>query len=94
MFSDHLEKIDHASGKTLFFVASGLVIVCQLVAVVLVAQGQVEKAEARDVRQASDSTATAWCVQTSHGADIKGCANRQIVAKPDDRSPVIAAARD
>lgn len=93
MFSDHLEKIDRASPKTLFFVASGLVVICQLVAVVLVTQGQVEKAEAREVRLANDSTAAAWCVETSFGADIKGCANRQIVTTPGDRLPVMAASR-
>ena len=57
------------------------------------AQGQVEKAEAREVRLANDSTAAAWCIETSFGADIKGCANRQIVTTPGDRLPVMAASR-
>ena len=74
MFSDHLQKIDHASGKTMLLIAGGLVIVCQLVALVLVSQGQVEKAQARENSQASQRTATAWCFETSHGAELRGCA--------------------
>lgn len=76
MFSDHLRKIDHASGKTLFLIAAGLVIICQLVAMVLVAQGQVDKAHMRETSQASERTAIAWCVETSYGAELRGCANR------------------
>ncbi|MBC7647624.1 MAG: hypothetical protein H7197_00675 [Vitreoscilla sp.] len=73
MFSDHLQKIEHASGKTLLMVAGGLVIVCQLVAMVLVSQGQVEKAQAREVSQASARAATAWCVESSRGAALNDC---------------------
>ena len=73
MFSDHLQKIDHASGKTMLLIAAGLVIVCQLVAMVLVSQGQVEKAQAREANQASARAATAWCVESSRGAALKDC---------------------
>lgn len=76
MFSDHLPKNDNASGKTLLMTVAGLVIVCQLVALVLVSQGQVEKAQAREASQASQSTASAWCFETSRGAELRGCANR------------------
>ncbi|MGB4117694.1 MAG: hypothetical protein WBK51_14235 [Polaromonas sp.] len=73
MFSDHLRKIDDAPAKTLLLVAAGLVIVCQLVAMVLVADGQVEKAHLREASQASARAATAWCVESSHGAALREC---------------------
>jgi hypothetical protein len=73
MFSDHLHKIDDAPAKTLLLVAAGLVIVCQLVAMVMVADAQVEKAQLREASQASARAATAWCVQSSHGAALRQC---------------------
>ena len=73
MFSDHLQKIDHTSGKTMLLIAAGLVIVCQLVAMVLVSQGQVEKAQAREASQASARAALSWCVESSRGAALKDC---------------------
>ena len=73
MFSDHLQKIDHTSGKTLFLIAAGLVIVCQLVAMVLVSMGQVQKAQSRDLSQASARAAMAWCVESSWGDELKDC---------------------
>ncbi len=96
MFSDHLPKIDHTSGKTLLLIAAGLVIICQLVAMVLVSQGQVEKAQAREATQASQRTATAWCLETSRGADLRGCATQQSAgysAQAADSAPVMSANR-
>ena len=73
MFSDHLRKIDDASAKTLLMIAAGLVIVCQLVAIVLVADGQVEKAQLREATLASARAATAWCVANSRGFALRDC---------------------
>ena len=73
MFSDHLRKFDDAPAKTLWLVAAGLVIVCQLVAMVMVPDAQVEKAQLRQASQASARAATAWCVQSSHGAALREC---------------------
>lgn len=73
MFSDHLRKIDDASAKTLLMIAAGLVIVCQLVAIVLVADGQVEKAQLREATLASARAATAWCVENSRGFALRDC---------------------
>ncbi len=73
MFSDHLRKVDEAPTKTLLLIAAGLVIVCQLVAMVLVADGQVEKAQMREASQASARAATAWCVESSRGAALREC---------------------
>lgn len=73
MFSDHLKTIDNLSGQRLFLFAAALVIVCQLVAMALVANGQVEKALVREAGQASAREATAWCVETNTGAGLRDC---------------------
>ena len=73
MFSDHVRKIDDAPAKTLLMIAAGLVIACQLVAMVLVADGQVEKAQLREATLASARAATAWCVENSRGFALRDC---------------------
>ena len=73
MFSDHLRVIDEAPTKTLLLIAAGLVIVCQLVAMVMVAGGQVEKAQLREASQASARAATAGCIESSWGAALRDC---------------------
>jgi len=77
MFSDHLQKIDHASGKTLLMIAASLVILCQLIAMMLVSQGQVERAQAREANRVNQRTAIAWCMETSRGAELRACAPEQ-----------------
>jgi hypothetical protein len=73
MFSDNLSIIDEAPTKTLLMIAAGLVLVCQLVAMVMVADGQVEKAQLREARQATARAATAWCIESSRGAALRDC---------------------
>ncbi|MES2943967.1 MAG: hypothetical protein V4772_13960 [Pseudomonadota bacterium] len=73
MFSDHLRKLDQVSNNKLFLAAGLLVIVCQLVAMAMVAGGQVEKAQLRDSRLAVERTALASCMETSVGAGRHGC---------------------
>lgn len=73
MFSDHLQKVDQVPQKTLWLAASGLVIVCQLVAMALVAGEQVQKAQVRDDIDASRQAAVASCVETSRAEAVKGC---------------------
>lgn len=73
MFSDHLQKIDQAPHKTLLLVASGLVIVCQLVAMALVAGEQVQKAQMRGDHEASHQAAIATCIESSKGVSVKDC---------------------
>ena len=84
MFSDHLRIIDEAPGKTLLFIAAGLVIVCQLVAMVLVSGSQVEKAQLRDASHASAMVARAWCIESSLGAALRDC----------DRAPASSTAQE
>lgn len=73
MFSDHLRKIDEAPHKVLLLVAAGLVMVCQLVAMALVAGEQVQKAQMRGDNQTSRQMAIASCVETSRGVAVKDC---------------------
>lgn len=73
MFSDHLRKTDDSPAKTLLLIGAGLLIVCQLVAMVWVADGQVEKANLRQASQASARAATAWCFESNKGAALKDC---------------------
>ena len=94
MFSDHLQKIDHASGKTLLLIAGGLVIFCQLVAMMLVSQGQVERAQARETNRANQRIA--WCMETSRGAELRACAPEQSAgynAKDADSTSTTSASR-
>lgn len=96
MFSDHLHKIDHASAKTLLLIAGGLVIFCQLVAMVLVSQGQVDRAQARETNRATQRTAIAWCMETSRGAELKACAPQQsagYAVKAADNVSITSASR-
>lgn len=74
MFSDHFQPIDKLPAKKVFLVAAALVFACQLVALVLVADGQVEKAQSRQAGQVSFQSAVAACVENSHGAALKNCA--------------------
>jgi hypothetical protein len=73
MFSDHLEIVDKLPTKKMFLVAAVLVLVCQLAAMVLVADGQVEKAQSRQASRASFQAALATCFEHSRGADLKTC---------------------
>ncbi len=88
MFSDYLSKIDQASAKTLLLIAAGLVVVCQLVAMVMVANGQVEKAQLREASHANARAATAWCIQSSSGAALRDCdsstSSTPVTSKPSD----------
>lgn len=73
MFSDHMRKIDNVSNNKLFLMAGLLVIVCQLVAMALVAGGQVEKAQLRDSQLAVERNELANCIETSMGAGRHAC---------------------
>lgn len=75
MFSDHLQPVFHFPFKGTFLVAGGLVIACQLIAMVLVVDSQVEKAQFRQTTQANFQSAVATCVENSYGAALKKCAD-------------------
>lgn len=73
MISDHFQKLDLISSRTLFMFAGGLVIVCQLVAMALVSDGQVKKAQLRNLGVASQQAAFAQCLEASVGNGGQRC---------------------
>jgi hypothetical protein len=73
MFSDHLPKIDEVPGRTLFMVAAGLVILCQLVAMTLVVDGQVNMVQVRDAKRVSERAAISQCMESSLAATRHSC---------------------
>ena len=73
MFSDHLQKLDRISGRNLFMMAGGLVIACQLVAMVVVASEQVKKAELRDSQVSAQHAAIAQCFEANSRAERQSC---------------------
>ena len=73
MFSDHLQKIDRSSGRNLFVIAGALVILCQLVAMAIVADGQVKKAELRESQMTSQRVALAQCFENTFGSARSSC---------------------
>ena len=73
MFSDHLQKIDKLPYKTLLVIAAAMVFLCQLVAMVLVVDSQVEKAEMRDAHYSSAQMVLADCSENYSGAVRNRC---------------------
>ena len=51
MGAERLKKLDELPGGTLFGIAAALVFMCQLVAMVLVVEGQVQRAHTRQAAQ-------------------------------------------
>ena len=73
MFSDHLQKIDKLPYNALLIIAAGLVFLCQLVAMVLVVDGQVEKAQIRDAHYSSAQMVIADCSENYSGPARSRC---------------------
>ena len=94
MFSDHLPKIDPTARHNLFVIAAALVMVCQLVAMVVVADGQVKKAEIRESQMQSQRLVVSQCLENTKGAASSSCTapvysdNRQdsSMSQVDDRT--------
>ena len=87
MFSDAMQKIDTMRYKTMLGVAACLVILCQLIAMVLVVDGQVKKAEVRDTSLGSQRTAIAQCNETSPAAARQKCIEQATAAPSGPRDP-------
>ena len=73
MFSDHIQRVEETSYKVWLGVAAGLVMACQLVAMALVVDGQVERAHSRGVQSAVERSALAQCSQSSPGSERQNC---------------------
>jgi heterodisulfide reductase subunit A-like polyferredoxin len=65
MFPDRPTKIDELPSKTLFLIAAGLVILCQLIASLLVA-GHVKNVQVRDAPRMAISACSPGSVQAAH----------------------------
>ncbi len=90
MFFDHLKKIDHMPYRTMLGLAACLVILCQLVAMVLVVDGQVRKAKARDSSLGSQRLAIAQCNEASSAAARQSCIQQTIAASSPPHDPEAA----
>lgn len=73
MFSDQLKTVKPAMGRNLLVIAGALVVACQLVAMGLVANEQVEKAHIRDSRLGPARVAMARCLEASAGSERHQC---------------------
>lgn len=73
MISDSLKKMDEMPHKSMLLVAAVLVIVCQLVAMALVVDGQVKRAEARDSALDSQRIAVFQCNESGSVATRQSC---------------------
>lgn len=97
MFSDHLPKIERASNRHLWLLAAALVIVCQLIAMALVAREQVSKAELRRALSASVRVAVVRCLESAASATLNSCllqAHAQETAPAEDYSGTTVARGD
>ncbi|MEO6018110.1 MAG: hypothetical protein ABIP46_12715 [Polaromonas sp.] len=91
MFSDHLPKIEmpkiaNLSPKAWFAIAAGLVFLCQLVALGMVADGQVKKAQLREAQSGSERLAVARCIETNSAASRNSCLQLNEAAQPSQNT--------
>ena len=84
MISEHFKKIDEMPFNALLGVAAGLVFLCQLVAMVLVVDGQVEKAHLRNMQYSAAQTALANCSENYTGEAHSRCIEQANAALPPD----------
>ena len=73
MLPNYLRKTKDSSTKTLMLIGAGLVIAGQLIALVMLAGGQVQKAQIRDASKASERAAKAWCIESNSGSALNDC---------------------
>ena len=74
MFSAQLKPIEKISANKMLLLVAGLVLVCLLIALALVANGQVQKAQLRQASLASLQAAVANCLENQQGSVIRDCA--------------------
>jgi hypothetical protein len=92
MFSDHLKKFDEIRYRTLLWVAAGLVLLCQLVAVAFVADEQVTKARIREFQRHTEMLAIAQCIENSAGAARQSCIQQARIMASSSVPPAIGSA--
>ena len=97
MFSKLLHKNNHRGRGLLFFSVAALVIVGQLVAIALLAQGQVQKAALREARLTSQRIAMAQCFESSRRIQRDNCfvlAGQVKSTSPARSVPVLTSGQD
>lgn len=92
MFSEHLKKFDEIRYRTLLWVAAGLVLLCQLVAVAFVADEQVTKARIREFQRHTEMLAIAQCIENSAGAARQSCIQQARIMARSSVPPAIGSA--
>ncbi|MDB5868717.1 MAG: hypothetical protein JWP96_1049 [Polaromonas sp.] len=80
MFSDQLKKVDKFPSRAFFLGIAGLVFFSLVTALVLVANGQVEKAQLRQAQYNAAQIAIADCSTTYSGAARSQCIEQVNVA--------------
>ena len=73
MFSDHLTKVTQVPYKALSLLGAGLVFIALLSAMVMVLQGQVQRAQVRNAQDSFEQNAIASCKQSKFGAVLDSC---------------------
>jgi hypothetical protein len=73
MLSEYLRKFHQIPRRALLWTAAGLVLLCQLVAVALVADAQVAKARIRDYQRGIEMQAIAQCIESRAGTARHRC---------------------
>ena len=81
MFSDHVQKIQKFPLLSLLAVAACLVILCQLLALALVVDRQVKRAELRDLTWIAQQVAITECIERSTGPVRHGCIQQARAAR-------------
>ena len=82
MFSAQLKPIDKMPANKMLLLAAGLVLVCLLIAMAMVAGGQVQKAELRQLSEANFQSAFANCLQSRQGSALRDCS--RLASSPTD----------
>ena len=76
MFSDHSKKVGEVPSRALWGVAAGVVFACQLAALIVVVDGQVEKAGRLQAQYSSVQMAVADCAANHSGAARRQCVDQ------------------
>ena len=89
MFSAQLKPIEKISANKMLLLVAGLVLVCLLIAMALVANGQVQKAQLRQASQASLQAAVANCLESQQVSVIRDCAHLALSPTTTDPESVL-----
>lgn len=89
MFSAQLKPTDKIPASKILLFVAGSVLVCLLIAMALVAGGQVQKAQLRQASQASLQAAVANCLESQQVSVIRDCAHLALSPTTTDPESVL-----